>query len=376
MGDTSTWPSPPSSYGGLVAPVNASGSHAGLSNLTLYWDAGWTPPQDPDLEQQCLQAAADAMIEDVAWVAGPGLIRDGAVDLATVPDGFTITFDDADRGTVDFVAPDPVAMVVTAASVPVTHLISTASTTGSIPLSSNPGDGDVVFCGIEGPPPVVEELSCDLFPDTVVVGPVTIVDGAVDPASVPTAITTIELDGTSISFVSSEPVAAVILVASPPELIEYDPEVLEGVLTADLDGGDAVDVYFCIRALTDDPDDPSDPSDPSDPFTVDDVTGEAADDVAAFGTLDDPTTIPTGGGPSGRTTLALIAFVLPALGGSTSLLVWSRGGGARSPPVPYGGRRRPGRRARRTAGPGRRPCSSSGTTGTGTSRARCTCSRR
>ena len=37
-------------------------------------------------------------------------------------------------------------------------------------------------------------------------------------------------------------------------------------------------------------------------------------------------TIPTGGGPAGRTALALLAFVVLALAGSMTLLVWSRGG--------------------------------------------------
>jgi hypothetical protein len=42
----------------------------------------------------------------------------------------------------------------------------------------------------------------------------------------------------------------------------------------------------------------------------------------------DPTVIPTGGGPSGRTPLAMLSFVILSMVGATSMLLWSRGSGA------------------------------------------------
>lgn len=300
---------------GLASPVNASGGPAGLSNLTLCWDAGWTPPDEPDLEQLCLQAAADADVTGISWVTDPIAIRDGAVDPMTVPSGFAITFDPADE-LVTFVAPDPVAMVVTAASAPATHLVAPPATAGSVPFSSDPGDGDVVLCGI------VEqvELSCEGIPEVVELGPVPIVAGEVVTTLVPEEIVAIIPNTDSIEFVAEVPVAAVVVAASAPELIPFDPPVVTAAVPVAVAEAELIEILFCVRTTSiDDPDDPDDPitptGDPDDP--VEDV---------AVGTLDDPTAIPTGGGPSGRTALALIAFVVLALTGSTTLLVWSRGG--------------------------------------------------
>jgi hypothetical protein len=85
---------------------------------------------------------------------------------------------------------------------------------------------------------------------------------------------------------------------------------------------DLVEVLFCATSVADDP---TDPDDPVGPTSVDDPTDDAAADPVV-GALEDPTTIPTGGGPSGRTVLALLAFVILGLTGSMTLLVWSRGG--------------------------------------------------
>ena len=116
---------------------------------------------------------------------------------------------------VAFAAPFPVVTVVTAASYPVLHTVAPPATSGSVPLSSNPGDGDVVLCGLAVP--VTDDPSTD------------------DPSS--TADTT------------------------------------------DVTDAEATD-------------------------TIDDTAAQS---------LDDPTTIPTGGGLLGRTALALIAFVVLAL---------------------------------------------------------------
>ena len=310
--------------GGLASPVNPSGGPAGLSNLTLCWDAGWTPPppDEPDLEQLCLQAAADAGVSDVVWVTDPIVIEDGAVDAMTVPDGFTITYDGmVAGGQVAFTASDPVAMVVTAASVATTHLIDPPSTTGTVPLSANPGDGEVVLCGIVEP----VELSCAEVPEVVELGPVPIVAGEVVTTLVPDEIVAIVPNTGDIEFVAEVPVAAVVVAASAPVLIPFDPPVLAAAIPVDVAEAELIEILFCVRPVSDTPDDPDDPVTPtSDPSDPDDPVDQVED--VAVGTLDDPTSIPTGGGPSGRTALALIAFVVLALTGSTTLLVWSRGG--------------------------------------------------
>ena len=313
--------------GGLVSPVNASGNPAGLSNLTFCWDAAWTPPEEPDLEQLCLQAAADAGIADIAWVAGPIEVRDGAVDQMTVPEGFTITFDISDE-QVGFTAPDPVAMVITAASDPVTHPVSPPSTTGSVLLSSNPGAGDIVLCGLATP---VMELSCTEVPDVIELGPVPIVAGEVDVALIPEEIVAIVPAMTGIEFVAKVPVVAAVVAASEPVLFPFEPPMREATIPFVVTDEDLVEVLFCATSVADDPTDPDDPvgptpvddpaDDPVGPTPVDDP----ADDPVA-GALADPTTIPTGGGLSGRSVLALLAFVVLGLTGSMTLLVWSRGG--------------------------------------------------
>jgi hypothetical protein len=97
--------------------------------------------------------------------------------------------------------------------------------------------------------------------------------------------------------------------------------VLTGSIPVDVGAEDAIDLTFCVLAASTVPTDPTDPTDqtsagqPIVPATDSDV-------VAA----QDPTMIATGGGPSGRTALTLLAFVILALSGSSTMLLWSRGG--------------------------------------------------
>lgn len=259
------------------------------------------------------------------WTQGPVEIRGGAVDLSTVPSGFVITFDDV-AGEVGFTAPGPVVAVVTAASDPITHLIEPPATAGSVPLSTNPGDGDVVLCGVMEPVEPVE-LTCDGLDDVVPLGPVTIADGTVvDP--LPSGIMSIAPNAVDIAFVADEPVAAVVVAASEPQLFPFAPTVLAGAVDVALNGDDA-EVLFCVTQAADDPDGSDDDTvttQTDDTEATDDAADDAADGTADAASAGDPTTIPTGGGPSGRTALVLVAFVIIALSGSTGLLLWSRGG--------------------------------------------------
>lgn len=251
------------------------------------------------------------------WTHGPVEIRGGVVDPSTVPSGFVITFDDM-AGEVGFTAPGPVVAVVTAASEPIVHLIDPPATSGSVPLSTNPGDGDVVLCGFLDP----VELSCDGLEDVVPLGPVMIAGGStVGP--LPAGITSVTPNTVDIEFVAAEPVAAVVVAASEPQLFAFDPTVLAGAVDVALNGEDA-EVLFCVTQAADDPDGSDDDTvttQTDDTDATDDTT-----DAAAAASAGDPTTIPTGGGPSGRTALVLVAFVIIALSGSTGLLLWSRGG--------------------------------------------------
>jgi hypothetical protein len=212
---------------GLITPPNESGNPADVSSIRFCWTGD---ADEPDLIELCEAAAAGEGVGPIESFAGPILVRDGAVVTESVPGGIGLNFD-AMTEIVAFTAPFPVVTVVTAASDPVLHAIAPVATEGTVELSSNPGDGDVVLCGLA------------------------------------------------------------VLVTDDPS----DDDSSTGVTSTD--------------ATTDGTADATD----------------AAEDPA-LQSMGDPTTIPTGGGPSGRTALALIAFVVLALTGSTSLLVWSRGG--------------------------------------------------
>ena len=315
------YPSTATSDGGLVTPLNNGGTAADVSSLRFCWE-GDPPP--PDLAALCEQAAADAGVT-VTWIEGPVEVRGGVVDPATVPDGFTITFDDM-VGEVGFTAPGPVVAVVTAASEPVPTLIDPPSASGTVPLSSNPGDGDVVLCGVLEP----VELSCDGVDDVTAVGPV-MIEGGSEVGPLPAGILSVTPNAVDVAFTTEEPVAAVVVAASEPQLFPFDPTVTTGAVDVALNGEDAT-MLFCVRTVADDPDDPDDGDDApvttqtDDTSATDDPADGASDDVADAASAGDPTTIPTGGGPAGRTPLALIAFVVIALSGSTGLLLWSRGG--------------------------------------------------
>lgn len=304
------------SDGGLVTPVNNGGNPADVSSLRFCWEGD---PPAVDLTALCEQAAADAGVT-VTWTQGPVEIRGGVVDQSTVPAGFGVTFDTT-ADEVGFTAPGPVVAVVTEASEPVAHLIEPPATSGTVPLASNPGDGDVVLCGVmQTVEPV--ELSCDGVDDVTEVGPVAIMDGAaVGP--LPAGIMSVMPNTVDVAFAADVPVAAVVVAASDPVMFAFDPTVTSGEVDVALDGEDA-EMLFCVRTVADDPDDPDDDT----PVTTqsDDTTTTSDDTTADAASAGDPTTIPTGGGPAGRTPLALVAFVIIALSGSTGLLLWSRGG--------------------------------------------------
>lgn len=195
----------------------------------------------------------------------------------------------------------------------------------------NPADvSSLRFCW-EGDPPVEPvELTCDGVDDVVPLGPVMITAGStVGP--LPSGIASVTPNAVDIAFTAEEPVAAVVVAASEPELFPFDPTVTSGTVDVALDGEDA-EVLFCVTQVADDPGGSDDDTSGSDDDTVTtqtddtDTADDAADDTDGAASVGDPTTIPTGGGPAGRTPLALVAFVIIALSGSTGLLLWSRGG--------------------------------------------------
>ena len=302
------------SDGGLITPQNNSGKPADISSIRFCWEGD---PDQPDLTALCEAAAASAGVGAIVSAVGPMSIVDGVVDMSTVPAGVELTFDLATE-MVGFSAPFPVVTAVTQASEPVTHMIDPPSLTGNVPLSSNPGDGDVVLCGLAVPVPV--ETSCDALPNTTLLGPVMISGGMVDGDGLPSGITSVVPNSTSIDFTASVPVEGVVVIASPPELYSFPSALLVGSVPATIDGEGDVELVFCTTTISDDPSGDQSTDDPVDPTATD-----TTDDTLLQG-MGDPTTIPTGGGPSGRTALALIAFVVLALAGSTTLLVWSRAG--------------------------------------------------
>ena len=292
---------------GLAAPVGSSGNPANLSNITFCWFANGGDPVD--LQALCLDAATKAGVGDIVSLAGPVVIDDGSVVASSVPAGFTVLFDLADD-RIDFTAPFPVVAVVTAASDPVVHLIDPPSTTGSVPLSGNPGDGELVFCGLDSQ--VVVAVSCAQTGADAELGPVPVRDGTFDPADLPAGITSLDLTA-SIAFVSTVPVVGVIVEASPPVLYAFTSPLFAGSIPVDVGEDDDLDLMFCVRTAS---------TGGSASSSTD--TGAPAD--AEVGALGDPTEIATGGGPSGRTLLALISFLILAVTGSSTLLLASRGG--------------------------------------------------
>jgi len=299
---------------GLVPPVNASGTPAGLSNLTFCWDPN---PPEVGLVQLCLEAAAEAGIGPIVSFAGPIAIRDGSVDTSTVPAGVSVTYD-ASKGEVAFEAPFPVVIAVTAASVPVVHLIDPPSPTGSVPLASNPGDGELLLCGLDSS--VIVGASCARVQADAELGPVPVVKRTVEPTLIPSGILAIEVEEEAVRFEAAVPVVGVVVEASAPVLYAFPEPVLAAAIPVALDPeGEAV-LVFCVLRLAGGPNgtDGTDGADGS--------TGVATDGDPQLAGSADPTEIASGGGPSGRTVLALIAFVVLALTGSSTLLLWSRSG--------------------------------------------------
>jgi len=284
----------------LVAPPRSGGGAVDISNVTFCWDPR-PPIDDPDLVALCLAEARLIETREIVSVAGPIAIVDGAVVESTVPDGVLITYD-AMTELVGFVAPFEVVVAVTAASAPVLHPIDPPAEEGFVPLSSNPGDGEIVLCGLDTT--VVATVSCARIGANGELGPVAIRDGAVDTESLPREIVSLDLTA-SAAFVSTVPVVGVIVEASEPVLYAFATPVLAGSIPVDVDAENPIDLTFCTLVTSTGQTDPGDLS----------LTGDG-----------DPTTIATGGGPSGRTTLLLVAFVILALSGSSAMLLWSRGG--------------------------------------------------
>jgi GNAT superfamily N-acetyltransferase len=154
---------------GLRAPVNQSGQAADISNVTFCWDENGG--NGVDLQALCLSEATKADVGDIVSFAGPIVIEDGIVDMTTVPAGFGITYD-AMSEQIAFTAPWPVVVAMTSSPAPVAHLIDPPSTTGSVPLASDPGDGELVLCGLDTS--VVAAASCAQVDADAELGPIEI----------------------------------------------------------------------------------------------------------------------------------------------------------------------------------------------------------
>jgi hypothetical protein len=308
----------------LVAPTVASGQPADVSNVTFCWDPDPAGPPVVDLLQVCRDAAVSADVGPIVSVAGPIEIRDGAVVLGSVPDGLQVTYD-AVSDQVGFVAPFPVVVVVTATSAHRIHHITPPSTSGTVPLSSNPGHGDVVLCGLDTA--VVASVSCADIGADLILEAIPVRSGVIDPDDVPAELITLEMTDEGMSFVSSVPIVGVLVTASPSQLHRLDGPVLTGTVPMTVDDGADVELTFCALRLTlvADPD-PTPVPDP-DP-TPDPTSGPVSDPTPtseAVTTAQDPVLIATGGGPPARAPLALLAFVVLSLTGSATMLLWSRG---------------------------------------------------
>jgi len=292
---------------GLVSPVGPSGQPADVSNVTFCWDPD---PTDPpvDLLQICMDAAVSADVGPIVSVAGPIGIRDGSVVLSSVPDGLFITYD-AISDQVGFVAPFPVVVVVTATSAHRIHHIVPPSTSGTVPLTSNPGHGDVVLCGLDSS--VVVSTSCADIGADLFLGPIPVRSGVIDPADVPSEITSMEMGDGELLFTSTVPISGLLVTASPSELHTFSAPLMSGTVPMTIDEGTDVELMFCALRLTA----------ANDPVST---SGPSSESIMV--TAQDPILIATGGGPPVRTPLALFAFVVLALTGSTTMLLWSRGG--------------------------------------------------
>jgi hypothetical protein len=293
---------------GLVPPVNASGSPAELSNLTFCWDPN---PPEVGLLQLCLEAAAEAGIGPIVSVAGPIAIRDGSVDTTTVPVGVDVTYD-APTDRLSFTAPFPVVVAVTAASVPVVHLIDPPAPVATVPLASDSGDGELLLCGLDSS--VIVSASCAEVGADAELGPVPVVNRTVEPALVPNGIAVVEVEEEAVRFEATVPVVGVVVEASAPVLYAFPEPVLVGVIPIALNPEGEAALVFCVLRV------------PGGGNGSDGVTGFTVTDETTLAGSQDPTEIATGSGPSGRTILALVAFVALALTGSSTLLLWSRSG--------------------------------------------------
>jgi len=301
---------------GLVAPVVASGQSADISNVTFCWDPDPIDPPEVDLQQVCMDAAMSIDVGPIVSVAGPVGIRDGSVVLSSVPDGLLITFD-AESDQVGFVAPFPVVIVVTASSAHRIHHIVPASTSGTVPLSSNSGHGEVVLCGLDAV--VVAGASCTDVGADRMLDPVTVRDGVIDPDELPEGIVSMEVTADGLLFASAVPIVGLLVTASASELHRFEEPVLSGLAPLALHHGEDIALQFCALRLTivsePDPDPVPDPGpDPgSTPTSEQQVTA-----------AQDPVLIATGGGPPARAPIALFAFVVLSLVVSATMLLRSR----------------------------------------------------
>ncbi len=123
-------------------------------------------------------------------------------------------------------------------------------------------------------------------------------------------------------------VELVIVTASPATPYAISPASTSGSVTLE---DNPSELMLCGDAMpVSDPDPVDDPA-PSNPSSNPPATSSsdpAESSVEAAELESDPTVIPTGGGPSGRTPLALLSLVILSMVGSTSMLLWSRGSGA------------------------------------------------
>jgi len=314
---------------GLVSPVGPSGQPADISNVTFCWDPDPTDPPPVDLLQVCMEAAVSADVGPIVSVTGPIEIRDGAVVMSSVPTGHLITFDPV-SDQVGFVAPFPVAVVVTATSAHRIHHIVPPSTAGTVPLSSNPGHGDIVLCGLEAS--IVIAASCAEVGADMELGPIPVRGGVVDPADVPSAITSMQMHDDGMTFTSTLPIVGLLVSASPTELHAFGEPMMTATVAMVVDESTDVELTFCALRLSvvTDPDPDPDPTPDPTPDRTPDPTPElvltpsvTSDPVVTLG--QDPVLIATGGGPPVRTPLTLLAFVILTLTGSTTMLLWSRG---------------------------------------------------
>ena len=292
---------------GLVPPVNPSGKPAELSNLTFCWLDDDDDDDEVDLTALCESAATSADVGPIVSSSGVMRIRDGAVDASSVPAGHTLTLDPITE-RIDFTAPYPVVVVVTKNSDPVVHPIAPPSTSGSVAFSTNPGNGDVVLCGLEST--IVVQASCDLMPGTTLFGPVPIRGWTIDETHITSPMIMLSNGDDELDFLSSEPVAGVIIVASDPVVHAFEPAVTDGTvpLVIDNDTGDA-DLMFCLLRTATNGGGGGGGGGGDDgavtPLAVDAEQEEAQAPV--------PTEIASGEGPSPRSSLGLVALTMLAL---------------------------------------------------------------